>query len=110
VVAPKPVPVKAALGAVGQVLDILLSNSARHGAGCVTTTVSTDGRHARVDVSDEGGGFGELDTASVFTENPDGSGHGIGLALARRLVTTEGGTITLLCATPPIFRIELPLG
>ena len=110
VVAPEPVPVKAALGAVGQVLDILLSNSARHGAGCVTTTVSTYGSHARVEVTDEGDGFGDRDTATVFAEQPDASGHGIGLALARRLVTTEGGTITLLCATPPVFRVELPLG
>jgi signal transduction histidine kinase len=110
VVAPEPVPVKAALGAVGQVLDILLSNSARHGAGCVTTTVSTCGSHARVEVTDEGDGFGDRDTTSVFAEQPDARGHGIGLALARRLVTTEGGTITLLCATPPVFRVELPLG
>jgi signal transduction histidine kinase len=110
VVAPEAVPVKAALGAVGQVLDILLSNSARHGAGCVTTTVSTDGRHAWVEVTDEGAGFGDRDMASVFTEHPDARGHGIGLALARRLVTTEGGTITLVRATPPLFRVELPLG
>jgi signal transduction histidine kinase len=110
VVAPAPVPVKAAVGAVGQVLDILLSNCARHGAGCVTTTVSTDGLHARVDVIDEGTGFGDRDPTAVFNEHPDANGHGIGLALARRLVTTEGGTITLLCASPPVFRVELPLG
>jgi signal transduction histidine kinase len=110
VVAPDPVPVKAALGAIGQVLDILLSNSARHGAGCVTATVSTDGRRARVDVADEGSGFTDADAASLFTERSDADGHGIGLALARRLVTTEGGTITLSCSKPPVFRVELPLG
>jgi signal transduction histidine kinase len=110
VVAPEPVPVKAALGAIGQVLDILLSNSGRHGAGRVTATVSTDGRRARVDVTDEGSGFAERDTAWLFTEQPDASGHGIGLALARRLITTEGGTITLLQASPPVFRVELLLG
>jgi signal transduction histidine kinase len=110
VVAPEPVLVNAALGAVGQVLDILLSNSARHGDGCVTTTVTTDGRHARVDVTDEGEGFGDRDTTWLFTEHADADGHGIGLALAHRLVTTEGGTITLLRATPPLFRVELPLG
>ena len=110
VVAPEPVPVKAALGAIGQVLDILLSNGARHGGGTVTATVSTDGRHARVDVADEGAGLTDADVDGLFTERTDADGHGIGLALARRLVTTEGGTITLLCPKPPVFRVELLLG
>lgn len=109
VVAPARAPVKAALGAVGQVLDILLSNSARHGAGAVTATVTTDNRRVRVDIADEGSGFATLDAAWLFSEHPDSNGHGIGLALAHRLVTTEGGTITLLRAAPPVFRVELPL-
>ena len=110
VVAPETVPVMATLGAVGQVLDILLSNAVRHGAGCVTATVSVDERRARVDIADEGKGITDRDDDSVFVERPDAAGHGIGLALARTLITTEGGTITLLRATPPVFRVELPLG
>jgi signal transduction histidine kinase len=107
--APKPVEVVATLGAVGQALDILLSNAVRHGAGAVTATVAADERRARVDISDEGSGLADLDGA-VFVERPDLNGHGIGLALARTLVTTEGGTISLVRAAPPVFRIELPLG
>ena len=103
-------PVLATLGAVGQVLDILLSNSVRHGAGCVTATVSVDDRHARVDIADEGAGVVDRDAASVFVERADRNGHGIGLPLAKTLVSTEGGTISLVSATPPVFRVELPLG
>jgi signal transduction histidine kinase len=106
--APAPVEVVATLGAVGQALDILLSNAVRHGAGCVTATVAADERRARVEIADEGPGLRELD-GQVFVERSDNSGHGIGLALARTLVTTEGGTITLVRAAPPVFRIELPL-
>lgn len=110
VVAPEPVPVLATLGAVGQVLDIVLSNAARHGAGCVTATVSVDERRARVDIADEGEGIVDRDARSVFVEQPDRDGHGIGLPLAKTLVSTEGGTISLVSATPPVFRVELPLG
>jgi signal transduction histidine kinase len=110
VIAPNPVPVLATLGAVGQALDILLSNAARHGAGRVTVTVSADERRARVDITDQGKGITDREGDAVFVERADGTGHGIGLALARTLVTTEGGTIALLNATPPVFRVELPLG
>ena len=108
--APTPVPVMATLGAVGQVLDILLSNALRHGRGVVTARVSADERRARVDISDEGTGIDGVDEHAVFIERSDGNGHGIGLALARTLVTTEGGTIALLQPVPPVFRVELPLG
>jgi signal transduction histidine kinase len=108
--APEAVPVMATLGAVGQVLDILLSNAVRHGAGCVTATVSVDDRRARVDITDEGAGIINRDNGSVFAERADHNGHGIGLPLAKTLVTTEGGTIALVSATPPLFRVELPLG
>ena len=51
VVEAPPVEVVATLGAVGQALDILLSNAVRHGAGAVTATVAADerrvGRHRR---------------------------------------------------------------
>lgn len=111
--APSPAPVRATVGAVGQVVEVLLSNALRHGAGAVTILVSRDDRHAFVDVSDEGPGIADDEIARLFNEGTSAygqdDGHGIGLALARTLVTAEGGTITLLEARPPQFRVALPL-
>jgi len=103
------VTVVAAVGAVGQVIDILLSNAARHGRGEITVNVTSDGRRARVDVEDEGAGIraGAVDT--LFDAHVRTDGHGIGLSLARTLVTTEGGTLALARQQPPVFRVELPL-
>jgi len=104
------VTVVAAVGAVGQVIDILLSNAARHGRGEITVNVTTDGRRARVDVEDEGAGIRAGTADALFDAHVGTDGHGIGLSLARTLVTTEGGTLTLARQKPPVFRVELPLG
>jgi signal transduction histidine kinase len=103
------VPVVAAVGAVGQVLDILLSNATRHGRGTVKVCVATNGQRARLDIEDEGEGIAPDDIDTLFKEHEQTDGHGIGLSLARTLVTTEGGTLTLAQARPPVFRLELPL-
>src|SRR5262249_60086342 len=91
--APHRVPVVAAVGALGQALDIVLSNGVRHGKGRVTVRVTSDERHAIVEIGDEGRGFD--DPATVFQSRPSEDGHGIGLALARTLVSAEGGTIAI---------------
>jgi signal transduction histidine kinase len=103
------VPVIAAVGAVGQVLDILLSNAARHGKGTVKVRVSADGRRARLDIEDEGSGIPDCDIDTLFNANEQTDGHGIGLSLAHTLVRTEGGTLSLAQSRPPVFRVELPL-
>jgi signal transduction histidine kinase len=104
--APGPVPVVAAVGALGQALDIVLSNAVRHGKGTLTVRVTSDERHAIVEISDEGRGFDDPETA--FEGRPTEDGHGIGLALARTLVSAEGGTIVIRRAAPPTVRIQLP--
>ena len=106
--APVPARVVAAVGAIGQVLDILLSNATRHGRGTVTIRVYADERRASVEVADEGPGLDAGNVDAGFREAVSTDGHGIGLALARRLMTAEGGTIVLAHSAPPVFRIELP--
>ncbi len=102
------VPAVAAVGAIGQVLDILLSNATRHGRGTIKVRVSADERRARFDVEDDGPGIDPAAVDTLFESHVRPDGHGIGLALARTLITTEGGTITLVRARPPLFRVELP--
>ena len=104
----RPARVVAAVGALGQVLDIVLANAIRHGRGAVTVRVQSDERHVAVEISDQGAGLDPEDPAAAFRERPDADGHGIGLALARALMTAEGGTITVTQPRPPTFRIELP--
>jgi signal transduction histidine kinase len=104
--APRRVPVVAAAGALGQALDIVLSNAVRHGRGTLSVRVTSDERHAIVEIGDQGRGFD--DPTNAFQGRPSDDGHGIGLALARTLVIAEGGTIAIRQAAPPIVRIELP--
>jgi signal transduction histidine kinase len=107
--APRPVPILAAVGAVGQILDILLSNAVRHGTGTVLVRVTADERRATLDVEDAGPGIAPDAVDRLFETGDASNGHGIGLALARTLVITEGGTITLVRARPPVMRVEFPL-
>jgi signal transduction histidine kinase len=102
------VPAVAAVGAIGQVLDILLSNATRHGRGTIKVRVSADERRARFEVEDDGPGIDPAAVDTLFESHVRSDGHGIGLALARTLITTEGGTINLVRARPPLFRVELP--
>jgi signal transduction histidine kinase len=109
-VAPRPVPVRAAAGAVGQALDVLLDNALRHGAGPIRVVVECAGDHGQVTVEDQGPGIAPADCAGLF-ERRSGTApaHGIGLPLARTLVQADGGRLDLVRAAPAAFRITLPL-
>ena len=108
-VAPAPVPVRAAAGAVGQALDVLIDNALRHGAGRVRVTVERAVDHGLITVEDEGGGIATDVGDGLFERRPAGPGqHGIGLALARTLVEADGGRLKLVRTAPAAFRITLP--
>jgi signal transduction histidine kinase len=109
-VAPAPVRVRAAAGAVGQALDVLLDNALRHGEGAVRVVVEAGGDHAHLTVEDEGPGIDAEARARLFERRAGGAGgHGIGLALARTLVQADGGRLDLVRASPASFRITLPV-
>jgi signal transduction histidine kinase len=93
---------------VRQVLDVLIDNALRHGAGAVTVKARSAGGGVAIEIADEGAGF-DGDPERFFARRGSAAeGHGIGLALARSLAAAEGGRLTLDRASPPLFVLRLP--
>ena len=92
-----------------EILDVLLENALRHGAGTVGVRSRRTDESLAVDVADEGHGLsGEAET--VFARRSGAAaGHGIGLALARSLAEAEGGRLVLGQQSPPVFTLLVPL-
>lgn len=90
-----------------QILTVLLDNALRHGRGTVTVAARDVGEAVAVDVTDEGAGV-DVDTDPFRRREDTVAGHGIGLALARRLAEAEGGRLRLAKPTPPTFTLLLP--
>jgi signal transduction histidine kinase len=84
---------------IRQVLDNLITNAIRHSptGGEVTVAVTTSEGTVECEVTDSGPGFPteQLETAfDRFTKSGDSRGSGLGLSIARDLVTAHHGTIT----------------
>ena len=99
----------ASAAATRQILDVLLGNAVRHGAGTVTVTARDADTAVAIDVADEGPGV-TVPGDGLFRRRADqASGHGIGLALARSLAEAEGGRLVLTRPGPgPVFTLLLP--
>jgi PAS domain S-box-containing protein len=101
---------------IEQVLQNLIENALRHGAGNVTIQVVGNGTGAEVAVADEGEGIAEAASSRVFSKfwrgTTRGSGTGLGLYIAKGLVEAHGGTISV--GRGPVggaeFRFLLPAG
>jgi signal transduction histidine kinase len=105
---PGPLPVRAAPGALGQAVDVLLSNALCHGDGPATVTMRRVRGRVEVEISDAGPGVDPSVRARLFDPAaPRPDGHGIGLPLARLLVDAEGGTLDLVDPATATFRIRL---
>jgi len=105
--APQP---QASAAAVRQVLTVLIDNAAIHGCGTVAVAVREAADAVAIDVSDEGTGAGRPESELFVRRAEAVNGHGIGLALARRLAEAEGGRLQLTRPAPPIFMLLLPAG
>jgi len=95
--------------ALREILNVLLSNALVHGSGEIRVTTAATPRGIGVEVSDEGAGV-EGGPEEIFQRGA-GTGHGIGLALARSLAEAEGCRLALEHAGPhPTFRLLVPVG
>jgi signal transduction histidine kinase len=101
-----------------QLLVILVDNAIRHGEPGGTVDVRSDkvGHDLRLEVSDRGPGIPAEHHSKVFEPfyqldgSRSGSGAGLGLAIARWIVSAHGGTIKLIDNDPGlVVRIVLPL-
>jgi signal transduction histidine kinase len=107
---PRTPPPLASVAAVRQVLRVLLDNAALHGAGTVTVVVRESTDAVAIDVSDNGPGIPMPEPELFARRTGRATGHGIGLALARRLAEAEGGRLYLTRPAPPTFTLLLPVG
>ena len=98
----------ASTAAVRQILAVLVDNAATHGAGSVVLAVRDAGSALAVDVTDHGPGITAPVDQLFARRGPAAGGHGIGLALARRLAEAEGGRLRLSNPTPPTFTLLVP--
>ena len=110
VVAAKNVLARASRGTVGQVLDVLLDNSLRHGAGATRIEVTSDGRSACIAVGDRGLGVPDPERDRIFERGTSrAGGTGIGLHLARALAQADGGSLGIAAGSAARFELRLPL-
>jgi signal transduction histidine kinase len=94
-----------------QVIDVLLENALRHGAGATSLEVRTTPTHGLLFVVDEG----HIEPAMVDRifertyRSATSAGSGIGLALARTIVDATGGRLRVSTADPTAFELSFRL-
>ena len=100
---------------IAEVVHILLANAARHAPGYVTElAVRPTDDVVEVWVSDNGPGVPESVRNTLFewgSRGPGSPGQGIGLQLARRLMSEQGGQLRLEDSAPgqgAVFVASLP--
>ncbi len=99
-----------------QILANLLTNAvhAKPSGARVSLSVTRTRTHCELHVVDQSGGIREERWATIFDDQPSekqGSGHGIGLPLSRRLARLQGGDLSLFASTleGSHFVLSLPL-
>ena len=87
---------------------MLVDNAITHGRGTVTVAIREASGAVAIDVSDEGLGIRDVESLFLAQRADRRDGHGIGLALARRLIEGEQSRLTLTPLSPPMFTLLLP--
>jgi signal transduction histidine kinase len=106
---PESLRVLATPGALAQVVATLIENSLKHGGGTTTLTGSESGGSVTLELRDQGDGVPDELATRIFERGvtSGNGGTGLGLALARDLVATDGGRIVLKQQVPAVFAIHL---
>jgi signal transduction histidine kinase len=94
-------------GTVDTVLDVLIENALRHGAGEVHIDVERIQDTLFIGVRDEGTVDDGTTEGALFTTHPQDI-HGIGLTLARTLAQAEGARVVLTSRHPTTFSLIVP--
>jgi signal transduction histidine kinase len=95
---------------LSEAIGVLLDNALRHGAGTVTLTARQGDATVAIEVTDGGPGVPDDLVAHIFDRGVSGGGStGVGLALARALVDSDGGRLELSAPRPATFTIFLPV-
>ncbi|GAB3468351.1 sensor histidine kinase [Actinophytocola sediminis] len=95
-----------------EVIGVLLDNALRHGAGTVTLAArdGASGDTVLIEVSDTGAGVPDELAEHIFERGVSGGGStGLGLALARALIDSDGGRLELSTKRPATFTVFLPV-
>jgi signal transduction histidine kinase len=103
------VPAAIAPESVRQIVDVLLDNALRHGAGRVTVRLRRDADRVTLAVEDAGNGVASAAAERIFARRVSlRGGTGVGLALARDLARQAGGDLRLAGFRPTRFELTLP--
>lgn len=97
-----------------EVIGVLLDNAMRHGSGTVTLSaregVVSTGDTVVIEVTDLGAGVPDELAEHIFERGVSGGGStGLGLALARALIDSDGGRLELSVKRPATFTVFLPV-
>jgi signal transduction histidine kinase len=102
--------VRSSASAISQILDTLVENSLKHGAGTVRVNAWRSGPSAVLEVRDEGPGIDDELARRVFDRAvTGGSGTGLGLAVARETAESFGGRLELAQARPAVFVLYVSM-
>jgi signal transduction histidine kinase len=110
-----PPPVSGNPEALAGVLETLADNASRHGATKLSIAVQADPDWVNIDLQDNGDGISSGNRERIFepffTTRRETGGTGLGLTIARKLMTQMQGDLMLLPETEPgrgtTFRAQL---
>jgi signal transduction histidine kinase len=97
----------------GVLLNLVMNACQSGSSEPIEVRVAEHGAECQIEVLDRGAGFGDVDPEQLFQafHTTKKSGTGLGLAIVRRLVTLQGGSVTLESRDGggAVARVTLPL-